>query len=188
MKLWKVNNNNNNNNNTLLPSCEQWALPQLGCLPGSSLLTHMTAKELKKKKNHIQGLGMWVLQLSEHRVATGAAPNHETSREKKANEGKNGTSRTGSEGQHRGTESSWLCVHGDTETAIKSVISVCGTCLWWSKCGICHRAPQNNERDGSVRILNKSTGENTQQFTAFSHGCSVMWCAHFHPFPLFCSL
>lgn len=153
MKLWKVNN-------ALLSSCEQWTLTQLRCLPGSSFLTHMTAI-LKK---YIQELGIWVLQLSEHRVATGATPNHEIHQGGRrqmrvqmlpAKQGVKGKHKIPVNCQHTGTDVFWLHLHGDIETAVKLVILMYGVFAFDVGKSAFVRESQKNKRDGGVKIINK---------------------------------
>lgn len=117
-------------NNALVSICEQWALTQLRCLPGSSLLTHMTAIE----KIHSRA---WHLSLAAVRAQSGhrcySQPWNPPGREK-ANKNRNATSKQGVKGrhkipfncQHTGTDPFWLYLHGDIETAIKLVILMCG--------------------------------------------------------------
>lgn len=147
MKSWKVNN-------ALLSSCEQWTLTQLRCLPRSSLLTHMTAIE-----KYIQELGIWVLQLPEHRVATGAIPSHEIHWGERrqmlpAKQGVKGRHKIPFSCQHTGTDAFWLNLHGEIETAIKLVILMRGVFAFDVDKSAFARVSKN-KRDEDVKIINK---------------------------------
>lgn len=118
------------------------------------LLTHMTAIE-----KYIQELGIWVLQLPEHRVATGATPSHEIHQGERrqmlpAKQGVKGRHKIPFNCQHTGTDAFWLNLHGEIETAIKLVILMCEVFAFDVDKSAFSRVSKNKRYEG-VKMINK---------------------------------